>query len=72
MRKHLSLKREALAELSTADLVAVAGGQQELTHLTCGTCTSLVPSDNCFSLEQCRTLPVNDCITLVMPGSLGC
>ena len=73
MRKSLSLKREALAELTSADLVAVAAGQQQLlTHATCTTCTQLVPSDNCFSLEQCRTLPVNDCISLVLPGSLPC
>ena len=68
MRKRtLSLKREALADLTTSDLTVVAGGQQQLlTHVTCGTCTWVIPAiptDYCFSLAQCRTLPVNDCIT---------
>ena len=65
MRKSLSLKREALAALTTNELAVVAGGQQELTHLTCGTCTSIIPdvTYTCFSVDVCRTLPVNDCIT---------
>ena len=62
----LSLKRESLAELSTDDLVSVAGGQA-LTHL-CG------PTDRCthgpsFD-ERCPTLPVNDCIKVAQPASL--
>ena len=69
MRKSLSLKREALAELSSADLVSVAGGQQQLlTHLTCN------PTDGCGhgpSFDQnCPTLPINYCIRYDLPASL--
>ena len=58
--RSLSLKREALTELSTVELVAVAGGAQEISHL----CN---PTDECghgpsFDV-RCPTLPVNYCIT---------
>ena len=60
MRKSLSLKREALAELSSSDLVSVAGGQQQLlTHLSCNL------TDGCghgVSFDYCPTVPVNYCI----------
>ena len=61
----LALKRETLTELSTAELVHVAGGY-ELTHLACN------PTNECghgpsFDV-RCPTLPVNDCIR--RPASL--
>lgn len=62
MRKHLSLRRETLSELSTAELGRVNGGQQLLTHITCD------PTDDCthgpsFD-EKCPTFPINPCLTL--------
>jgi hypothetical protein len=54
----LSLKRESLSELTGAELVAVAGGAQDLSHLYCNL------TDNCghgASFDQCPTLPVNQC-----------
>ena len=60
MRKSLSLKREALAELSPSELGSVAGGAYELTHLSCNL------TDGCGhgpSFDQaCPTLPVNYCL----------
>ena len=63
MRKSLNLKRESLTELASADLVSVAGGQQQLlTHLTCNL------TDGCGhgpSFDQrCPTFPINPCVSL--------
>ena len=60
MRRSLSLKREALTELSSTELVSVAGGAYALTHLSCNVtdrCTHGASFD-----YDCPTLPVNDCI----------
>ena len=64
MRTHrtLSLKREELAELTSAELVAVVAGQQELTHLGCNLtdeCTHGPSFD-----ERCPTTPVNFCLSI--------
>jgi hypothetical protein len=61
----LSLKRESLAPLTGSELVSVAGGQQDLTHLTCGLCLTEVPS-----YAVCRTVPVNECLIWDMPHSM--
>jgi hypothetical protein len=60
----LSLKRETLSTLTTDELLAVAGGQQELTHLGCN------PTNECghgpsFD-ERCPTLPVQDCLSRLL------
>jgi hypothetical protein len=54
--RKLSLKRESLAELTGSELVSVAGGQQDLTHLTCGTCLTEVPT-----YAACPTIPLDQC-----------
>jgi hypothetical protein len=57
--RSLSLKREALSDLSANELVAVVGGQEELTHLGCNL------TDACghgISFDYCPTIPVNICI----------
>ena len=58
--RKLSLKRESLSALTTDDLTAVAGGQQELTHVTCGLCLTQV-----WSYDNCPTTPVNYCVGLI-------
>jgi hypothetical protein len=60
----LSLKRETLSTLTTDELLLVAGGQQELTHLGCN------PTNECghgpsFD-EPCPTLPLNDCLSKLL------
>ena len=65
----LTLKREALAELTSVDLVSVAGAQQQLlTHLTCN------PTDGCGhgpSFDQdCPTVPVNYCLPAIYVRTL--
>lgn len=64
MRKTLSLKSEALVELTSPELEVVAGGQA-LTHATCGV------TDGCThgrSFDQaCPTFPVNPCLSLDRP-----
>jgi len=61
MRKSLSLKREALTELTSADLTAVAGAQALLTHATCGTCGVTDYCTHGASFDQCPTIPINEC-----------
>ena len=63
--RKLTLKREALSELSTGDLTAVAGGQQALTHATCGLCLTQV-----WSYDNCPTTPVNYCISPAIGATL--
>jgi hypothetical protein len=65
----LSLKRESLAELSGSELVSVAGGQQDLTHLTCNmVCISDVPT-----YARCPTIPLDQCpIYLATPLTGTC
>ena len=58
--RKLTLKRESLADLSSDDLTAVAGGQQELTHATCGLCLTQV-----WSYDNCPTTPINYCLPAV-------
>ena len=65
----LSLKREALAELSATELVSVAGGQQELTHLGCDL------TDGCghgITFDYCPTFPLRDCKLHFDVGSALC
>jgi len=71
MRK-LSLKREALTELSATDLAVVAGGQALLTHATCGTCGVTDACTHGISFDRCPTLPVNECTYMFEIGSLDC
>jgi hypothetical protein len=58
--RKLSLKRESLSDLSTGELGSVAGGQQDLTHLTCGLCLT-----EAWSYADCPTVPVNECLPAV-------
>ena len=65
--RKLSLKRESLAELTSVELVNVAGGAQEISHL----CN---PTDRCghgpsFD-ERCPTLPLYYCFKVAEPASL--
>ena len=69
MRKSLSLKREALAELSSTELVSVAGGYA-LTHLTC-TVTDRCGHGPSFD-AQCPTLPINECKIYIQANTLDC
>jgi hypothetical protein len=65
MRKSLKLHRESLSDLTTAELGAVAGGAQDLSHLYCNL------TDECGhgrSFDQpCPTFPVNPCLSLDRP-----
>ena len=73
LNRKLSLKRESLAELSTTDLVSVAGAQQALlTHATCGTCGVTDACTHGPSLDYCPTVPVNDCLSVVAVKTLNC
>ena len=56
--RKLSLKREALAELTTPELGAVAGGQA-ITYTTCNL-TDRCTHGGSFD-AACPTLPVNEC-----------
>ena len=63
--RSLSLKREALTDLTPYELGIVVAGQEELTHLGCN------PTDECghgrsFD-EPCPTFPVNPCLSLDRP-----
>ena len=49
----LVLRREALAELTTADLTRVAGGWTPACHITL---------DTCLSLDECPTIPLRNCL----------
>lgn len=54
MRRTLSLARDVLAELTTGELSAVAGGRAE----------ALPPTfDECPLTGPYPTLPINDCLT---------
>lgn len=64
MRKSLSLKREALSELSTDELGHVAAGQA-LTHTTCNV-TDRCTHGRSFD-ETCPTFPINPCLSLDRP-----
>jgi len=59
MRKSLKLHREALSDLSTAELGAVAGGQALGVTDECGHGRSFD--------EPCPTFPVNPCLSLDRP-----
>ncbi len=61
----LTLKRETLADLSSDELVAVAGGQAQLTHDTCVTCNVTYRCTHGYSFDSCRTVPVNDCLSKI-------
>ena len=65
--RKLSLKRESLSDLTSSELGAVAGGQQELTHETCGLCLTQV-----WSYDNCPTTPINDCVypVIAMPRTI--
>ena len=72
MRRSLSLKREALTELTSTELGSVNGAAYELTHLGCN------PTNGCghgpsFD-EACPTLPLYDCIKIDIyrPATLTC
>ena len=52
----LMLKREPLRALTSDELVRVDGGAGALTHATCETCLSAVPS-----VERCPTQPLAMC-----------
>ena len=53
----LSLKREALQELTTAELAGVAGGAQ--TEWSCHSCMTYV---SCYMTDCVTRLSVPDCI----------
>ena len=64
----LSLKREALAELSSTELVSVAGGYA-LTHLSCNL------TDACghgISFDHCPSIPINDCTAVIAIKTMNC
>ena len=65
--RKLSLKRESLAALTPDDLLAVAGGAEELTHATCGLCLTKAPT-----YDVCPTVPVNDCVYIVWASTPMC
>jgi hypothetical protein len=64
--RKLSLKRESLSDLTTRELGSVAGGQQDLTHLTCGLCLT-----EAWSYADCPTVPVNGCVDAVTSAIAG-
>ena len=59
MRRSLTLKRETLAELTDADLAAVAGGSHlcavtdECTHASIDADCPTLPLSPCLSLKGC-------------------
>ena len=63
--RKLTLKRESLTVLTSDELGAMAGGQEELTHLTCGLCLTQV-----WSYDNCPTTPVNECIYIAGPRTI--
>ena len=66
----LSLKREALADLTPNELGLVAAGQQALTHLGCGAtdgCTHGPTFD-----QACPTLPLNPCLSPLIADTILC
>ncbi|HVF06181.1 MAG TPA: hypothetical protein VNA20_15170 [Frankiaceae bacterium] len=59
MTRKLSLRREALQELTTAELVAVAGGATKQSNdWSCGSCMTYV---SCY-ITDCIGDTLNDCI----------
>ena len=65
----LTLKREALAELTATDLGSVAFGAYELTHVTCPLTDACTTGP---SFERCPTLPVNYCTSILGADSIPC
>ncbi len=62
--RRLTLRREALTELTGPQLASVAGG----THLTCGA------TDKCthgLSFDACPTVPVNICFSQLIDPCLA-
>ena len=59
--RKLTLKRESLSDLTSSELGAVAGGAEELTHVTCGLCLTQAPT-----YDVCPTVPINDCVAIAI------
>lgn len=60
MTRTLSLRREALADLSTEELGTVAGASVSPSCVDC-TRYNCPTFQTCLSLDRCPSIPIRDC-----------